>query len=190
MINIYKLTSKKYPHLIYIGRTENVLNTRLSQHKLDAKNNKRWCSSCRLANKQDVVITLLRVCNEDEGVANEQLYMILAKLLYRNGCINDKWAIGFSRAYYHKKWSCNKNNLVAKSLKAKEGYKCNQIKRDIIASNGKKWYKKHRDRISLKYKEKITCECGSIVSRGALTTHKRSQKHINNLANLKKETKA
>ena len=38
--------------------------------------------------------------------------------------------------------------------------------------------KKNRQEILEKRKEKITCECGAIITKGAIYRHKKSMKHI------------
>ena len=41
----------------------------------------------------------------------------------------------------------------------------------------KKWYEKNKEQIIQKQKEKITCECGAIVSTGYLSNHEKTKKH-------------
>jgi len=46
-------------------------------------------------------------------------------------------------------------------------------------AKGRKKYYEHKDTILSNLKVKVTCECGSIVAKGALWKHKKSKKHIN-----------
>jgi len=42
---------------------------------------------------------------------------------------------------------------------------------------GKEYYQKHKEEILEKGKIKMTCECGSVVRRYYITTHRKSKKH-------------
>ena len=156
--------------------------------------------------------------------------MILAKLLFKNGYINDRWAIRLSQAYYDRKYykanrekhfvrarkyrkansekillqrheyrKANKEKIAQKkkeygkansdkiSLRMKEYYKANQ---NEMLLKKKEYRKVNRDRIALRNKERVTCECGCESSRVHISRHLKTKKHHENLANLKKETKA
>ena len=43
------------------------------------------------------------------------------------------------------------------------------------------WYLNNKDTIKLRLQEKVTCTCGSIVSKGAMSTHVKSKKHCASL---------
>ena len=43
----------------------------------------------------------------------------------------------------------------------------------------KEYREKNREKINAQMKEKITCTCGCVLSRGNLSRHKKSQQHIN-----------
>ena len=49
--------------------------------------------------------------------------------------------------------------------------------KEIVAFS-KQYYEKNRDIILSKCRQKVQCECGSIVSRSGLSIHKRRKKHI------------
>ena len=46
-----------------------------------------------------------------------------------------------------------------------------------ISEKNKKYREKYKEKLKQKAKEKIECPCGSVVCRGGLAKHKRSQKH-------------
>tara|TARA_R110002167_G_scaffold49110_2_gene144117 strand:+ start:937 stop:1374 length:438 start_codon:yes stop_codon:yes gene_type:complete len=50
----------------------------------------------------------------------------------------------------------------------------------------KAYYKKTKNKVCEQRKEKTTCECGAIVNKGALTRHKKSNKHKINISVLNK----
>lgn len=39
------------------------------------------------------------------------------------------------------------------------------------------YYKENKDRLNARKKEKITCECGAVVSRGNIYNHRKSKAH-------------
>ena len=42
----------------------------------------------------------------------------------------------------------------------------------------KKYYSKNRIKLLQKNKAKIKCECGAMISKGNIATHRKSKKHI------------
>jgi len=53
-----------------------------------------------------------------------------------------------------------------------------------ISEQKKQWYEQHKDKISEKALQKVTCECGCIVTKGNLTRHRKSKNHINLMEKL------
>jgi vacuolar-type H+-ATPase subunit H len=51
-------------------------------------------------------------------------------------------------------------------------------KKEII-QRVKVYYDENKEKLKEKKKEKVQCECGSIVTKGNLATHKKTQKHQN-----------
>jgi len=45
----------------------------------------------------------------------------------------------------------------------------------------KKYYENHKEEIAEKNKEKITCECGCIISKSSMRIHKKTVKHLQNI---------
>ena len=43
----------------------------------------------------------------------------------------------------------------------------------------KQYYEKIKNKVSESRKEKITCECGTIINKGGLLQHTKSKKHLN-----------
>ena len=63
-----------------------------------------------------------------------------------------------------------------KIAESKKEYR--EVNREKISEQRKEKYQQNKEQILERNKEKITCECGCIVTKGCLTKHKRSQKHI------------
>lgn len=78
----------------------------------------------------------------------------------------------------HKKYNeLHKEEIL---VKAKEYY---EEKKEELNEKHKEYYELHKVDISEKHKEKITCDCGCIVTKGSIYTHRKTQKHINLLKN-------
>jgi hypothetical protein len=52
-----------------------------------------------------------------------------------------------------------------------------QKNKEQIKEQIKEYQRANKERIKERDRQKIKCECGSIVSRGNIATHKRSKKH-------------
>lgn len=74
---------------------------------------------------------------------------------------------------YNKKYNEKNKDHIKKYY---EGYYLNNIEK--INEYKKEYYQKTKDKQLQKQKEKIECECGSIVRRGGLAEHKKSNKHM------------
>jgi hypothetical protein len=64
------------------------------------------------------------------------------------------------------------NDNIGAILKNKKEYY--ETNKESINEQKKKRYKDNKESII----EQVTCECGSVVTKGCLTRHKKSQKHI------------
>ena len=58
--------------------------------------------------------------------------------------------------------------------RSKKHYYKNQ---DKMIEQSKKYYEKNKDKLMEKGKVKITCECGSVVSKYNLCNHRKTKKH-------------
>ena len=63
---------------------------------------------------------------------------------------------------------------------------------DLHTKNNKIYKNKYvnNEKLKLYFKEKITCTCGVIISRGSMYTHKNSKTHAERLANLQSTTQS
>lgn len=82
------------------------------------------------------------------------------------------------REYYRR----NKERLKAKN---KEYYEANRHRMLDFLSE---YYHEHRDEISATNKERVICECGIEVSRGALSRHRKTDRHLSKMAIDEQET--
>ena len=78
-----------------------------------------------------------------------------------------------------KQWRLeNKDHIKQYKLENKERDKQWRLEnKDKLAENKKQYYLEHKEQIAEQRKQKITCECGCIVTNRHLERHKRSKKH-------------
>ena len=150
---------------VYYGSTITSLSQRLAQHKY-AKN----CSSRILFDP--------KFSNPKIELIEEFYYDDIKQLRDREGyyiknleCINKKIAGRTQKEYNYD----NKDKLTIQRKKQYENTK------NYVLQQSKKWYENNKDKKLLKCKEyqkiKVTCDCGSIISKGQYKRHCRSKKH-------------
>ena len=93
----------------------------------------------------------------------------------------------YQKEYYRKYREQNRNKIIEINKKSYEKNKskhkilCNEYKqknREKIREYQKQYDKEHKDEINKRNREKITCECGCLVSRKGLLKHKQTKKHF------------
>lgn len=156
---IYKLVGGS---LTYYGSTCNELYKRLYHHK--KKNNK--CKSKLLFDSDDKVEIILvekYPCNDKMELHQRERYFIenfecvnkyIPNRTDKEYYINNKKKI---RDYQKEYYEVNKDKLR----------QCHKIYDDI-----------NKEKIRQRKGEKITCECGSIITRNEMPKHKQTKKHL------------
>ena len=76
------------------------------------------------------------------------------------------------QGYWWRQFDCE--NLCVPNRTKKEYY---QDKRETILEYNRKYQEDNREKISIRKQEKLTCDCGCIVSRGSMPSHIKSHKH-------------
>jgi hypothetical protein len=84
--------------------------------------------------------------------------------------------------YYQDHYEANKDKFLEYSQKYYEENK------DKFLEYSQKYYEENKDKIIEKQKVKVNCECGCMISKTNLSTHKKSPKHIK-LMEIKTENK-
>jgi hypothetical protein len=171
---IYKLVCDD-PDLIYYGSTTIKLSQRMAHHRCD----KNACVSKKLFDVGNVKIILVEnyPCNSKEELNKKE-----RDYIDNNNCINKCKPIRYENEtkQYIKEYV--KNNKVKITDYQKKYYEDNKetIKNTSREREQRQDVKEYRKQY---YKEKITCECGAIVRKGDISTHKKTIKHqkfINN----------
>jgi len=148
----------------YYGSTTHTLNFRLRKHKND-----KSCISRNIIERGDYKIELIKdyPCNSLYELEEEE-----SKYIRENECINIIIPHRTKKEWYED----NKEELKTKSLK--NYYENKEQKRETQ----KKYYENNKQELNKKMtkwrQEKITCECGAIITRGAKSQHLKSLKHI------------
>ena len=150
---IYTIRCRTDETLIYVGSTIQPLSVRIGEHKRTYKNEKY----------------------------NDTL---LYKTINNNW---DEWYIELYEEYpcENKEQLCKKEGEIIREIgtlnsqiagrKAKEWYIDNK---DKYLKIHKEYREQNKDIISKKARELITCECGCMVRKNVITTHKKTQKHL------------
>ena len=78
---------------------------------------------------------------------------------------------------------CNsKKELLEREGYYQKNFKC--VNTTLASRTKKQYYNDHKEKISKKKKIKITCCCGSVVSKTHKARHNKSQKHLKYINNL------
>lgn len=172
---IYKLSSIS-KNLVYYGSTCNMLIKRFSDHKTP----KNRCSSKEVIDCGDAIIELVELfpCNSKIELHNREGYYIA-----NNECVN-KCIAGRT----NKEWREDNKEHVANydkeyREKHKEELKEKDRPRAILRQKRYRETEGYKEKQKLRA-EKITCECGIILSKQSLNKHKNRKEHLEYLKNL------
>jgi len=171
---IYKITND-YNNDIYVGSTCDLLTKRFSYHRSDYR---REVKKDRLLYKlmNEIGFERFRIeLIEDYPCQDKyELRQREGHHIREIGTLNKKIA-GRTKQEYNKEY--HKDNKEKMQQYHKEYYNENKEK---LQEYHKEFYEDNKDKIN----EKITCDCGCLVSRGHLTRHKKTNKHINIMKTL------
>ena len=159
-MKIYKITSPN-TDLVYVGMTIQGLKRRFSGHHSSAKRYTRgltnYCSSIKVLEHGDAVIELIE---ETDDKRRETFW-----IQELNACNERKMTLDMSDPV---------------SI-AKYNRKYKEANRDAIIEWDRKYREANKDDRNERAREKVTCNhCGRIGSRRNISTHKKSQRCINN----------
>ena len=158
---IYKICCKDLKVTdVYVGSTTNLAQRR-SKHKYVCNNEKN----------KDYNIPVYRFIREHNGwdnwevvkvqdaacTCNDDLLKIERECLERLGATLNKEVPGRSRKEYEKEY--------------------NEVNKDRIREQRKEYREANKDTIREKAKVKVTCECGSVVTKCNIAVHHKSKKH-------------
>mgnify|MGYP003128030937 CR=1 FL=1 len=165
---------------VYYGSTTETVSRRMASHRSSYKKylngTQHYIKSFDILKNGDYsynIVEEVEYENKYELHNRERFY------IENNECVNKLVPNRNKKQYYED----NKDKILEKK---KNYHKNNKDKfkqyrednKDKIKQKDKKYYQNNKDKINEKQKEKITCECGCIVSRTNLNRHKKSKKHL------------
>ena len=164
---IYTLRSHQ-TDAIYIGSTCGPLRARLCSHKSNYKTWKEgkygYTTSYEIVKYDDAYIELL----EDFPCDNKkELNRREGQLIRQNECVN-RVVAGRTNVEWHRE------NKVRSFNSQHAWYEANK---DTCMARAKAHYESNKERISQYKAQKVTCECGAVVSWSNSSAHKKSPKH-------------
>ena len=154
---------------IYIGSTcQRTLAVRFGGHK---KSYKQWL------NDKKFYITSFEILKYDD---------CYIELLQEYPCRN-KHQLNKKEGEYIRKMKCVNKHIAGRTIveyyqdnkEQKKQYR--QDNKEQISEQKRQYYQDNREHISERHKQKVTCECGSIVRRDSLPKHKKTKKHIDKI---------
>ena len=172
----------------YIGSTKNELRKRLFNHKEASLNHpqRRVYKHINTIGWDNVNIVLIEeICCNNRDELTKKEYEHIIKNKNDKFCLNMNVGHSFDKEYnkmYDKQHRQNNKNKIIEYKK--QYYEENK---DKISEYNKQYREKHIDntkQYSGKNNEKITCECGSIISNHNIIVHKKTKKHINNCPDI------
>jgi uncharacterized protein (DUF2344 family) len=171
----------------YVGSTCETLSRRLSVHirhyKCWKKSGKcRNITSFRIIERGDYDIVLIEnhPCNNKEELhRRERCFMDNIECVNKNREKQQKHyysnieKIQEKQKYRSKKYAENNKEQIAEYKK-----KWYDENKERLCDMSKKRYEENKEELSAKYREKYTCECGSIFCKGDKARHFKTKKHI------------
>jgi len=205
--HIYMIWTPLDNSFCYIGSTFNRLAKRWQGHKDNYKSKYDKISIHKYFDKYGVDNFKLDLIKSYDCVREHQKdfkHLHAYETLWINktkNCINK--FLPFSPMKYLNRKECCKKYYKNNTDKCKEINKkyyelnkdsiLNYLKnyreenKDSLKEEKKKYYQKNKEKIFNYKKQKITCECGSIICKGDLSKHIKTKKHQKFLENQKKE---
>ena len=190
--HVYKILCIVNSDFVYIGSTFRQLNLRWQRHinhyKLYLKkgilnmSTHKYFDKYGIQNFKIVLIKSYKVSSDSnwdnkELKVFEQLWINKTKNSVNRQCAFNPLAkldhkIIMSKYYENNKEQVNECN--------KKWYNNNKEKKN---QKGKEWRNDNKEKINKREREKITCECGSIISKKSIPRHKKSKKHAKLMQN-------
>jgi len=172
---IYRIICEKTGRQ-YIGSTCSTLVKRLSNHKRKDNN----CSCRDFINPKIILIEDYSCERKDQLLMRERYWMENTECvnLYRPIITREdrtQQTKQYSLDHIEEKKQYDKQYRLDHAEEIKQ-YKLDHA--EELKQYDKQYYLDHAEEIKEQKKEKITCECGSIVRRGNIAQHKKSKKHI------------
>lgn len=166
---IYQIVCNKTKE-IYIGKTIQTLQQRLSKHKFALN-----CTSRQIILRCDYKIEQIdSTFDEEESIKLERYYIETFECVnvHIPGRIKKEYREELKEEYMKKYREEYREEISKKKKEYREAHK------EEISEYNKKWREAHKEEIIEKRKQKYTCECGSTLLIVSKTIHEKTKKHI------------
>ena len=185
---------------VYRGHTTQPLHKRLAKHRVDFKEWKKgkynYVSSFEVLKHGPARIELVRVvCCFNKKEANREEGKFIRELptcvnIRKNYENEAEWRKENKEKIYAKHKAYNHANKETIKAKAKEYYNGNKdtikakqaeyhhANKETRNAKANEYYNGNKDTILAKASEKLTCECGAVISRCHMSLHRKTWKHI------------
>ena len=204
---VYRIVCLSNPEIQYVGSTFNTLRNRFQVHKNNCNNGKsislydyinkdplKW-ENFKIILIKEYLVYRDNVKDTRHLHAYEQLWINKLKCINKLNCFVPNCVKDFChkeyRKDYHKvnkekiteyKKEYRKNNQEKLNEYRKDYHKVNQGKlneknKEYRKNNQEKLKEKRKIYNEVNNKEKITCECGSIITKSHINNHKITNKH-------------
>ena len=154
---------------IYIGSTCQTLSKRMTNHRNDYKRytegkTKRYTSSFDILKYGDAYIELIELypCNQKCELLKQE-----GGVIRDRKCVNKRIAGRTKKQYY----------LDNKDEIKQYHNQYYQDNKDELKQSKKQYQEDNKDKIKEYRKQKVTCECGAIITKRCKTRHIKSKKH-------------
>ncbi len=177
---IYTIRCRTDETLIYVGSTIQPLSVRIGEHKRRGNNVKYQNILLYRTINNNWDDWYVELYEEKSCENKEQLCKREGEVIREIGTLNTRIECRTLKEYTED----NKDKIAIKQKTYRENNK------DDLAIKDKQYYENNKDKIAIKCKEyyennkdkileKITCECGCILTKSCLERHKKTQKHLN-----------
>ena len=175
---IYKIEHLKNPELIYVGSTTQFIR-RKSEHKKSCNNenskqyNQKLYKMIRSNDGWDL-FKIMIIC---EYPCNSKTELLIEEEKYRKEL---QATLNSVKAYCTSEETRINNNKIKRNYNTKHKDEIKDYNQEYYNNNKDKYQefnKKHYELNKDKLKEKITCECGSIIGRHCKREHEKTLKH-------------
>ena len=175
---IYKIEHIDKPELLYVGSTTNFTN-RKSEHKTACNNEKNEQYNQKIytmirCNGGFESFKIMIIC---EFPCNSKTELLIEEEKYRKEL---QATLNSVKAYCTSEETRINNNKIKRNYNKKHKDKIKDYNQEYYKNNQDKYQdfnKKHYELNKEFLKEKITCECGSIIARHCKKDHEKRIKH-------------
>ena len=161
---------------VYYGSTCDTLSSRMSKHRTNNKHIQCRCTSRIVFDKYGIENCHIEWLEDFPCKSKAELEHRENQYIRDNKCTNFKGTKDSYSKEYHKQHSSDNYQANRESILARQ--KARRLEDPSIhKEQTKAYYAANREALRAKAKEKITCECGRIINRECLATHRRTAFH-------------